>query len=183
MSRKGLWLLLLIYPILMEKSFAQEYMTETGEVVFLSSATLNEFTGESGKLNGLLNFDKSTFDFYVDLNTLETGIGLRDRHMRENYLETKKYPFAEFSGKFEKSSPLILNQALSVKAVGKFKIHGREKDMVIPGKLTKISATEVLLEADFQVKLDEFDIAIPKLMFYELSEIQQVTIKATLNIE
>ncbi|MDN3688936.1 YceI family protein [Cyclobacterium jeungdonense] len=183
MSWKRLWLLPVVYLLLVEEALAQEYKTETGEVVFLSSASLNEFTGESGKLNGLLDLASKTFDFYIDLNTLETGIGLRDRHMRENYLETNKYPFAEFSGKLEKSGPLKLNQAVMVKAVGTFKIHGQEKDRIISGKLTKISASEVLLEADFQVKLGDFDIAIPQLMFYELSEIQQVTIKAALKNE
>ncbi|WP_162343092.1 YceI family protein [Cyclobacterium salsum] len=183
MSWKRLWLLPLVYLLLVEEALAQEYQTETGEVVFLSSASLNEFTGESGKLNGLLDLDTNTFDFYIDLNTLETGIGLRDRHMRENYLETKEYPFAEFSGKFEESGQLNLNQPVMVKAVGTFKIHGQEKDLVIPGKVTKISASEVLLEAEFQVKLSDYDIAIPQLMFYELSEIQQVTIKAILKNE
>lgn len=33
--------------------------------------------------------------FTVPLATLETGIALRDKHMREKYLETQKYPNAE----------------------------------------------------------------------------------------
>lgn len=180
MSWKRLWLLPLIYLLMVEEVLAQEYRTETGEVVFLSSASLNEFTGESENLNGLLDLDANKFDFYLDLNTLETGIVLRDRHMRENYLETNAYPFAEFSGQLEKSEQLKINQPLMVKAMGTFKIHGQEKDMTISGKLTKISASEVLLEADFEVKLGDFGISVPKLMFYELSEIQKVTIKANL---
>lgn len=69
---------------------SQVFVTENGSVEFLSKAPLNEFTGKSSNLNGLVDLDKNLLDFYVDLNTLNTGIGLRDRHMRENYLETKK---------------------------------------------------------------------------------------------
>lgn len=33
-------------------------------------------------------------DIVLDLNTLRTGISLRDRHLREKYLETHKFPRA-----------------------------------------------------------------------------------------
>lgn len=159
---------------------AQQYRTESGAVEFLSTAALNEFTGESGQLNGLLDMDSGLVDFYIDLNTLDTGIGLRDRHMRDNYLETKKYPFAEFTGKLEKSGPLEVNKPTEVQARGTFTLHGKEKSLNITGTLTRLSPSEILLETGFQVTLGDFDIEIPKLMFYELSETQTVTIQARL---
>lgn len=70
---------------------AQSYLTESGNVNFLSKASLNEFNGESDKLNGLIDLSQNLLDFYVDLNTLDTGIGLRNKHMRDNYLETEDY--------------------------------------------------------------------------------------------
>ncbi|WP_439483684.1 YceI family protein [Cyclobacterium plantarum] len=180
MNWKRIWLLPLIYLLMVGKVGAQEFKTTDGEVSFLSQAALNEFTGESDKLHGLLDLEKNQIDFYIDLNTLKTGIGLRDRHMRDNYLETEKYPFAEFSGKMEEPINLEMNQPQKVKALGVFKIHGKEKYMEIDGSLTKLSANEILLEASFKVKLGDFDIDIPKVMFYELSETQSVKIKAQL---
>ena len=38
--------------------------------------------------------DGSVVKFTVPLASLETGIGLRDRHMREKYLQVDKYPDA-----------------------------------------------------------------------------------------
>lgn len=35
---------------------------------------------------------------FVDLASLDTGIGLRNRHMRENHLHTDEFPEAVFSG-------------------------------------------------------------------------------------
>jgi polyisoprenoid-binding protein YceI len=162
------------------KVHSQVYKTEQGNVEFLSKAPLNEFTGKSSDLNGLVDLDKNMLDFYVDLNTLKTGIGLRDRHMRENYLETKKYPYAEFTGKIASETKLIKGQSKSVTARGKFKIHGIEKEIEVPGKLTAISDSEVQLEAQFTVLLSDYKIDIPKVVFYELAEEQVVTIKAVL---
>lgn len=163
------------------KGQCQVYKTEKGNVEFFSKASLNEFTGKSSDLNGLVDLDKNMLDFFIDLNTLKTGIGLRDRHMRENYLETKKYPYAEFTGKIDASIDLSVGQSKSVIAKGKFKIHGVEKEIDVPGKLTAISDSELQLEAKFTILLSDYNIDIPTVVFYELAEDQIVSIKAILN--
>ena len=40
----------------------------------------------------------SEFYFEVPLGTLSTGIDMRDRHMRENYLHTGLHPFVSYKG-------------------------------------------------------------------------------------
>jgi polyisoprenoid-binding protein YceI len=162
---------------------SQVFKTEKGNVEFLSKAPLSEFTGKSSDLNGLVDLDKNILDFFIDLNTLKTGIGLRDRHMRENYLETKKYPFAEFTGKIDSPPNLIAGQSKSVTAKGKFKIHGVERDIEVPGKLTAVSDSELQLEASFKVLLSDYNIDIPSVVFYELAEDQIVSINAILKKE
>jgi polyisoprenoid-binding protein YceI len=161
-------------------SYGQEYITKEGKLVFLSKASLSEFTGESKQLSGLVDLENNLLDFYVDLNTIQTGIGLRDRHMRENYLETKKYPFAEFTGKMKSVPELQEGQKMEVNAIGLFKIHGVEKEIEVKGYLTKIKVDQIQLEANFRVLLSDYKIDIPKVMFYELAEEQEVTISAIL---
>ena len=179
---KGFLIFTLVFFLLIkpDEIKAQVFKTETGTVEFLSKASLNEFTGESASLNGLVDLEKNLLDFFVDLNTVKTGIGLRDRHMRENYLETKKYPFAEFTGKIESLPGLTKGQSRDVTAKGKFKIHGVEREITVPGKLTMVSDNELKLEAQFKVLLSDYKIDIPTVVFYELSEEQVVTIQATL---
>lgn len=177
---KNLWYILIIYFLVISTAGAQEYKTQKGNVEFLSKAALNEFTGKSSNLNGLVDLDKNLIDFFVDLNSLKTGIGLRDRHMRENYLETKKFPFAEFTGKIDRGIDLKIGESRDVTAKGKFKIHGVERDITVPGKITKINNDEIKLEAMFQLLLSDYKIDIPKVVFYELAEAQQVSINALL---
>jgi polyisoprenoid-binding protein YceI len=180
MKQVGYTLLVLFILAFPAKVQSQVFKTEKGKVEFLSKAALNEFTGKSSDLNGLVDLDKNLLDFFIDLNTLNTGIGLRDRHMRENYLETKKYPYAEFTGKISPLINLSKGESRSVTAKGKFKIHGVEREIDVPGKLSAISDTELQLEAEFKVLLSDYKIDIPKVVFYELADEQVVTIKATL---
>lgn len=161
-------------------AFGQEYLTKTGEVTFLSKAPLNEFEGQSKSLNGLINLETNLLDFYVDLNTIKTGIGLRDSHMRENYLETDRFPFAEFTGKLVQLPTLIMGAKTPVKALGTFKIHGVERQIEVSGSLTQLQNGKIELDATFIVLLSDYNIPLPKLVFYELAQEQQVTIKAIL---
>ncbi|MFD2201135.1 YceI family protein [Shivajiella indica] len=166
--------------LLQNVSFGQEFLTKDGKVIFISKASLSEFTGESDQLNGLVDIEKNLLDFYIDLNTLKTGIGLRDRHMRENYLETKKYPFAEFTGKMDTVPQLDEGKKVEVLAKGKFKIHGVERELEVKGFLIKKGNSQLELNANFKVKLSDYNIDIPKVMFYELAEEQEVSISAIL---
>lgn len=161
-------------------AFGQEYLTKNGEVIFLSKAPLNEFEGKSSSLNGLLNLESNLLDFFVDLNTLKTGIGLRDSHMRENYLETDQFPFAEFTGKMSQMPTLVLGTKTPVLAQGKFKIHGVEREIEVAGFLTLLQNGKVDLNASFEILLSDYEIPLPKLVFYELAEAQKVTVNAIL---
>ncbi|MCH7400359.1 YceI family protein [Belliella kenyensis] len=165
---------------LAEDAFAQVYKTEKGKAEFLSKAPLNEFVGTSSNLNGLIDVDKNLVDFFIDLNTLKTGISLRDKHMRENYLETKKYPFSEFTGKFKTLPKFDQKNHDEVFVVGVFKIHGVEKQVEIPASVQKTSSNELAFESKFVIKLSDYKIAIPKVVFYELAEEQEVTISGVL---
>lgn len=162
---------------------AQEFITENASVEFISEAPLNTFTGTSQNLNGLIDLKKNLLDFYLDLNTLKTGIGLRDRHMRDNYLETKDYPFAEFTGKMSEDIDLEIGEIKNVMAEGLFNIHGESNKITVPGTLKRLSQSEVELEASFIIKLSDYNIDIPKLVFYELAEEQQVNIKGILKLK
>ncbi len=176
---RWLFLLLLLCGAVSMAS-AQQYITENGHVVFRSDAPLRDFEGVSEKLQGLIDFEKNMLDFYLDLNTLDTGVKLRDKHMRDNYLETKKFPFAEFTGTLQALPPfdaLQEGKQTAVTAVGTFKIHGVAREIRVPGTL-RLENNELLLNATFKVLLTDYDIRKPSLLGYELADEQEVLIRA-----
>jgi polyisoprenoid-binding protein YceI len=158
-------------------SLATEYQVDKSQnnmVKFISDAPLDDFEGVTNKIDGYIFWEGddilngSEMYFEVDLNSIDTGIGLRNRHMRENYLETDKYPFTHFTGKLTKAEP-ISGDEFQVTAQGTIFIHGVNKEMVIEGKMLKVESGFQIL-ASFVTPLSEYHIKIPQLMFFKIDE-------------
>lgn len=158
---------------------AQQYSADEGRVEFISRAPLLEFSGISNHLAGLVDLDQKMVDFYVDLNTLETGIRRRDRDMRNSYLETGKYPFAEFTGKLISEFDPKLTEVQNVTAEGIFSLHGVERQIRVDGTLEP-TGNDLELNAEWTVLLEDYNIDRPRVLFYELSEEQIVKISIRL---
>lgn len=159
---------------------AQAYMTQTGYAEFESSAPLLTFTGTSNHLQGLIDLDENLIDFYLDLNTLETGIGRRDRDMKTQYLETEEYPFAEFTGSLDSPFNPAVTDTQQVTVTGTFKVHGVEKEISINGTLTPAEDGTLHLEAGWTLLLSDYDIERPSIVFYQLADEQVISLSADL---
>jgi len=173
---------LLLFFVFTADLEAQSYITEEGYVEFKSSAPLLTFKGTSNHLTGLIDLDQNLVDFYVDLTTLDTGINLRNRHMRNSYLETDKFPFAEFTGSMNSIFDPESTGKQEVTVMGAFTIHGVTREMEITGTLERMS-DEIELIATWTVLLEDHNIDRPSVIFYELAEEQEVTIKALLKLQ
>lgn len=167
---------ILVFALFSILNFAGEYQVDKAEknnVKFISATTIQDFDGVTDNIDGFLYYEgddllnKSKLYFEVDLTTLDTGIGLRNRHMRENYLETDKYRTTTFSGKLIKADKLTENE-YDVVVKGEIFIHGVTKEMTIEGKINR-KERKLEIKTGFSIKLSDFDIEIPSFMFLKLS--------------
>ncbi len=155
----------------------QEYETESGHAEFDSSVPLHSFTGESDHLIGKINLEDSTVDFFLDVNTLKTGIGKRDKDMLET-LNAEEYPFAEFFGKLE--SPFNPEEgSREVVAKGEFSIHGETRDLSVEGTIENTSEG-LKLNAAWTIDMEDYNIEPPGILFYRVSEKIDIRIEALL---
>lgn len=165
-------LTIIFFLLLFQFSFGQEYTGDQLSATFTSEAKLSSFDGNSTDLKGLFDLKQNLIDFYLDLNTIETGIKLRDKHMRNDYLETKQYPYAEFSASFSESDLKKVQSRESGEYIlnGSFSVHGVEKEKEVSIKIEfKNQGQEIYFSTAFSILLTEHNIKIPKVMFYELS--------------
>ncbi len=164
---------------------AQVFATKQGSIVFLSDAPLETIRGTSSDLNGKIDFKQNLIDFYVDLATVTTGVRLRDEHMRENYLETSKFPFAEFTGKFSSVVDFMTIARVAtrdtqlVNIEGNFTIHGVTVPLQTDGKVY-IRDNAIFVSASFDVSLAAHQIKIPPILAKKVAAEQRVTVKAKL---
>ncbi len=153
-------------------------MTKSGHVEFDSSVPLHSFTGTSDHLVGKISLQDSTVDFYIDVNTLKTGIRKRDNDMLST-LEADEHPFAEFYGKLNSEVNLSSNQPQEVTVEGEFTVHGVSNDVTIDGTLQKTDEG-LEVKAAWTLNMKDYDIKPPGILFYRVNEIIDVSISALL---
>lgn len=173
---------------------AGEFLVRPGgenKVVFVSKATIEGFEGKTSRLEGSITVDPAgvgdsiTVHLGVDLTSLDTGIAKRNRHMRENHLETDKYPEAVFDGatvrgpaqaKLEPGKPTVFD------VEGTFTLHGVSRRMRINVAATYTPAGEgggrdrIAFRTTFPVALADHQISRPQFLFLKLAESQEVRV-------
>lgn len=159
-------------------AFSTEYNVDTknknNSVKFISSAPVEDFEGKTSKIDGYLNTDDANnlynaeLYFEVDLNSVDTGIGLRNRHMREDYLHTDKYPYTSFKGIINEVKK-INDLEYDIRVSGDITIHGISKKLVTRG-IIKFHKNGINVTSKFSVKLSDYKIEVPQVMFLKISE-------------
>ena len=159
-------------------SFGQKYRTEQGMVSFFSETPIESIKAQNKSITSLFNAATGDIVFSVPVNEFQFEKSLMQEHFNEKYLETDKYPKATFQGKVQ-TFDATAKGAQSVKAVGKLTIHGVTQDVTIPGTLEATDSKTLVLKSSFQVKLVDYKIDIPKLLWQKIAEQVDVKLEMT----
>ena len=169
--------------------YAAEFVITPGQpnqVVFTSKATAETFQGKTDRMTGRIDLDPASIGdsvavhIEVDLASLDTGIGKRNQTMRNDYLETKKYPTAVFDGATLVSGggrALAADPAFEVE--GTFSLHGVTRRLRATVDVTQKDAHTLEFKAAFKVPLADYNITRPKFLFLKLGEVQEVEVTGT----
>lgn len=157
------------------------FRCENGKISFISDAPLEVIQAKSGKLRGVIDTTKQTFAWSVEIKTFEGfNSPLQREHFNENYMETKKYPKASFSGKIIEKVDFSKNGTYSVRAKGQLNIHGVEQERIIKSQL-EVTGNKLRVQATFNVPLADHNITIPKVVYQKIAEETAVTVNAELS--
>jgi polyisoprenoid-binding protein YceI len=188
-GRVTVWLPVLL--ALATAAHAEEFVVRPGgasQVVFLSKATVESFTGKTSQMEGRIAVDPTavgdsiTVRVEVDLASLDTGIGKRNQHMRENHLETAKYPKAVFTGatvggpagaKLEPGQPVWFD------VEGTFALHGVSRRLRTQVEVTledQGGKRRLRFKTAFPVSLAAYAISRPQFLFLKLADEQAVKV-------
>jgi polyisoprenoid-binding protein YceI len=156
------------------------------EVQFRSEATSETVIGKTRSVSGFVELDPVTDTFaargevHVQLATLKTGNDMRDRHMRENHLETDRFPEAVFTltQLAIPAGSLADGKRTPVHVTGQLKLHGVEKTIEPETYLTYTDGDKPTLKIEslFPVTLDDYSISRPQFLVLRLAKTQQVSV-------
>jgi len=147
--------------------------TAVGKPGFLKIRGHSNDSFPTGAVQFKNGFAEGTFDF--KLSDLDTGVSLRNDHMKEKYLEIEKYPNAKLS--FNNIPIKNSETDLAGDFNGTLILHNVTK--VIHGKFDYSAKTKKLI-SNFDIKVSDFNIDIPKYLGVTVSE--TVEIEVTLNL-
>ena len=169
MTQKLICMLLLIAPITFGQS--KTYEVKAGEksvAQFHAEDTYDVFDGVTNKVSGVIVADPAkveaaTVNLVVNVHSLDTGVGLRNKEMRERYLQTPKFPDATFkSVSVAGASTIAPNAPADIKITGDFTLHGITKRLTIPVRVVLIPDGRIHATSQFNVHMPDFGIDVPK---------------------
>lgn len=153
---------------------AQKMSVQKGKIKFFSEAPLENITAISNDAIGIIDLTKMDFAFSVKMQSFKFEKSLMEEHFNEKYVESEKYPRATFTGTLQNFNPSAKGPQ-AVVAVGKFTIHGVTKDVSVPGTIEIDNKKNLHVNAKFMIKLEDYNIERPTLVWQSLAEEVEVT--------
>lgn len=116
------------------------------------------FRGKSHKLT--VKETAADLQISVPLGELKTGLDLRDKHMREKYLEVAKYPQAVLMVERSSFSMPADGKETRGKVVGLLTLHGKSRRVAFNLKMTRKGSLVSVL-ANLPLRFTDFGIVVP----------------------
>lgn len=117
----------------------------------------------------------SNMDMTVDLRDLQSDLSMRDNYVRNNYLETDKYPYAIFKSTCAQNLPQTYQdgQQVSFQMPGNLTLHGKTNQVTfaVQGKVVGNTITGT---AKTSVLMSQFGISPPNIADFVVAQDQTV---------
>jgi YceI-like domain len=166
-------------------SSGQKYFTRTGEISFdaTSPSSPEKIKGINRTATCVVDIKSGAMQFAALMKGFEFERALMEEHFNENYVESSKYPKAEFKGKIKDADETDFTKdgTYTVKVKGDLTLHGETKEVETEGKLT-VQGGKISAVADFSVKLSDFNISVPGLVADKVSKTAKISVSCSLEL-
>ena len=172
--------LMIMFLIAISGLSQKRYFTKSGNIVFNAGTVLEDIAGINNTSSSVFDAGTGQIEFAVLIKGFEFKRALMQEHFNENYLESGKFPKSIFKGRVTNISEVNFQQdgTYPVTVNGLLEIHGVTKQVETRGTM-KVAGESVLANADFNVIVADYNIAIPGLVKDKVSK--TATIKVNCN--
>ncbi len=174
-----------VLPILLLLSLTaigqEKFFTKTGKISFHSKASLENIEAHNRSVTCVLDTKTGNMQFSVLMKGFEFEKALMQEHFNENYIESHKFPKAEFKGQVVNVGEINFSTGGTYKAKvkGKLTIHGETKDVETMGDFV-VKNGRILADATFHVALADYKIEIPNVVKDNISRTVQISVDCDL---
>ena len=161
-----------------------KFFTKNGKIHFDATAAASPERIEAVNRTVTCVMDSKTGN--IQFSLLMKGFlferALMEEHFNENYVESSKYPKAEFKGMVNDISGINFNKdgTNTVKVKGKLVMHGEMKEIETEGKIL-VKAGKISVTAKLPVQFSDFKITIPTLVSDKVAKVALIDIDCQLD--
>jgi polyisoprenoid-binding protein YceI len=163
-------------------SYAQDrFFTKNGKISFYSKAPLEDIEAHNKSVTAVLDTKTGNLQFAVQMKGFEFEKALMEEHFNESYVESDKYPRAEFKGQVTNNSAIDYTKDgdYNARVKGLLTIRGETREVESVGKIT-VRNGRLAADASFNIQLSDFKINIPKLVKDKISNTVKIDVDCTL---
>ena len=153
------------------KISSQQLYTNKGETIFDGSKeSFEPIKAINNNSVSIVNTDNGNIAALIYIKDFEFRLGLMQEHFNENYMYSSKFPKSTFEGviqnfNFEKLENNYTNFIIE----GEIEIKGVKKNITTVAKIKK-TVYGIDLNTSFNIKLSDYKIKIPRLVFKKIDE-------------
>ena len=178
--QKNNLLLTLAFLFITVAASAQKVYTKNGSASFFSKSPLENISADNNQVMSVLNKQTGDIQFSILIKSFRFKKALMEEHFNENYLESDKYPKANFKGLVTDISSVnfLKDGSYPVKVSGDLTMHGVTNKVSAAGTIT-VKAGVAVASGKFSVKLADYKIEVPKLVKDNIAEVIDITVACT----
>lgn len=141
-------------------AFAAPQTTQSAHISFFSSTPAEDIASDNFSVTSMIDLEGGKLAFSVPMQSFEFKKALMQKHFNsKNFLDTKKFPKATFSGKIAEASEIDFSKPGSHKVTvsGTLDIKGVKKEIEQTGTIV-VSKAGVETSSKFELTLADFGI-------------------------
>lgn len=158
-----------------------KYYTKTGRISFASRAPMEDIDAVNKTVTAVLDSKSGALQFSVLMKGFDFPKALMQEHFNENYVESNKYPKAEFKGSITNNGDINYSKpgTYNANVKGKLTIHGVTRDISTNGTI-KVEGDGLSATSSFNIELSDYNIKIPAVVKEKINNNVRISISTKL---
>jgi len=177
-------LLIMAFAVLVATTgFSQRYYTKSGQINFdaTSPSSPEKIEGVNRSATCVVDTKTGNMQFTALMKGFAFERALMEEHFNENYVESDKFPKAEFKGELKNIDKVDFTKdgTHTVKVKGKLTMHGESKEIETDAKIN-IQNGKIKATTELKVLLSDYKVSIPGLVADKVSKTAKISIACSL---
>ena len=155
------------------------HQTRTAKIQFFSKTPVENIDAINKEATSFLNTKSGDIVFAVLIKSFRFEKALMEEHFNENYMESTKFPKADFKGKIANLADVDFSKdgTYKAKVSGNLTMHGVTQPATADGIIT-VKGGKISANSKFKVKLSDYRIERPAVVADKIAETVEITVDA-----